>query len=88
MCCFSQPIDLVTDTSIFARASTGVRQFLVYRKRYAAASELTMVLPLPVPPAPPEDAVRFISLQDYPDFFLDMENGYPQPQCAPPMTNR
>lgn len=76
MCCFSQPVALVADTSIFARASTQGRQFLVYSMRYAAAAELAMVLPLPVPPRPPDDAVRFVSLQDYPAFFHDLAYGF------------
>jgi hypothetical protein len=83
VCCFSQPVELVADTSIFARTSSDGRQFLVYSMRYAAASDLAMVLPLPVPPAPPDDAVRFINVQGYPDFFQDLANGYPQPQCGP-----
>jgi hypothetical protein len=77
MCCFSQPVEMVADTNIFARGSNG-RQFLVYRMRYAAAGDLAMVLPLPVPPRPAEDAVRFINLQRYPDFFEDMNRGFPQ----------
>ena len=44
---------------------------------YAAAADLAMVLPLPVPPNPPEDAVRFINLQRYPSFFDDMARGFP-----------
>jgi hypothetical protein len=76
MCCFSQPVEVVADTSIFARGVNG-RQFLVYSMRYAAATELAMVLPLPVPPSPPDDAVRFINLNSYPDFFKDMAKGFP-----------
>jgi hypothetical protein len=49
MCCFSQPVELVGDTNIFAR-SDNVRQFLVYSMSYAAPTDLAMVLPLPVPP--------------------------------------
>ena len=56
MCCFSKPVELVADTYIFARSDNG-RQFLVYSMSYAAPSELAMVLPLPVPPDTPEDAV-------------------------------
>jgi hypothetical protein len=37
-----------------------------------------MVLPLPVPPRPPEDAVRFINLERYPTFFEDMARGFPK----------
>jgi hypothetical protein len=77
MCCFSQPVELVADTSIFARIVNG-RQFLVYSMRYAAAGELAMVLPLPVPPGSSEDAVRFIDLQGYLDFFEDMSSGFPR----------
>src|SRR5688500_7206502 len=95
MCCFSQPVALVSDTNIFARSANG-RQFLVYSMDYAAATDLAMVLPLPVPPNSPEDAVRFISLEQYPTFFGDMSRGFtprmafpqsmaagPQPASAP-----
>ena len=76
MCCFSQPVELVSDTNIFARSANG-RQFLVYSMSYAAVDDLAMVLPLPVPPNPPEDAVRFINLEGYPRFFDDMRRGFP-----------
>ncbi len=71
MCMFSQPVDLVSDTNIFARRTNG-KQLLAYSMTYRAATELAMVLPLPVPPNGPEDAVRFIDLQLYPDFFTDL----------------
>jgi hypothetical protein len=77
MCCFSQPVEFVSATSIFARGANG-SQFLVYSMRYAASGDLAMVLPLPVPPNPPEDAVRFINLQRYPSFFDDMARGFPR----------
>ncbi len=76
MCCFSQPVELVSNTNIFARSADG-RQFLVYGMTYAARTELAMVLPLPVPPRPAEDAVTFINLERYPDFFQDMRRGFP-----------
>lgn len=76
MCCFSQPVQDVSDTSIFARSEKGI-QFLVYRMTYRAAAELAMVLPIPVPARPREDAVRFISLASYPKFFRDMHGGFP-----------
>jgi hypothetical protein len=69
-------VELVADTNIFARSANG-RQFLVYSMSYAARVELAMVLPLPVPPNPAEDAVTFIDLQRYPDFFDDMRTGFP-----------
>jgi hypothetical protein len=79
MCCFSQRVELVSDTTIFARSING-RQFLVYSMAYAAAADLAMVLPLPVPPNPPEDAVRFINLERYPTFFGDLRLGFPKPR--------
>jgi hypothetical protein len=76
MCCFSQPVELVSNTNIFARSANG-RQYLVYSMSYAAAAELAMVLPLPVPPNSAEDAVKFINLERYPEFFADMLGGFP-----------
>ena len=68
-------IDAVPYTKILT-CSNG-RQFLVYSMSYAAPSDLAMVLPLPVPPDPSEDAVRFINLRRYPTFFDDMRHGFP-----------
>ncbi|HEX6812950.1 MAG TPA: hypothetical protein VF384_15100 [Planctomycetota bacterium] len=79
MCCFSRPVHWVASTNIFARSSTKERQFLVYEMKVGADEELAMILPLPVPPKSPEDAVRFVSLADYPDFFKDMATGFPVP---------
>src|SRR5512145_3377158 len=76
MCCFSQPVELVADTNIFARGDND-RQFLVYSMSYAAPTDLAMVLPLPVPTDSSEDAVRFINLQRYPTFFSYMSSGFP-----------
>ena len=75
MCIFSQAVKLVADTSIFARRVNG-RQVLVYGMRYSAAGDLAMVLPIPVPPDPHEDAVTFINLERYPEFFADMRRGF------------
>ncbi len=76
MCCFSQDVGLVSDTNIFARSFNG-SQFLVYQMTYAAAHELAMVLPLPVPPKPRADTIRFINLEAYPLFFEHMQLGFP-----------
>ncbi len=78
MCCFSGDVEHVSNTNIFARSANG-RQFLAYDMTYAAAADLAMVLPLPVPPNPPEDAVRFINLERYPTFFEDMNRGFSPP---------
>jgi hypothetical protein len=79
MCIFSQPAR-VSGTHIFARHLDDGREALVYAMRFAAAGDLAMILPLPVPPAPPEDAVRFVSLEGYDRFFADVEKAFPRPQ--------
>jgi hypothetical protein len=79
MCCFSQAVDLVADTNIFARASKEGRQFLVYSMTMSAKEDLAMILPIPTPKASKEDAVNFISLKEYPAFFKDLRSGFPVP---------
>lgn len=81
MCLFTQRVEEVSNTRIFARQANG-RQFLVYAMSYAASKDLAMVLPLPVPPNPAEDAVEFINLEAYSDFFQHMNDGFPQPRAA------
>ena len=78
MCCFSRNVS-VNNTRIFARASS-MGQFLVYSMDYTSKEDMAMILPLPVPPHPGENAVRFIDLSAYPEFFTNMENGFPQSQ--------
>ena len=98
MCCFSGPVESVGDTSIFARRDGDGRQILVYGMSYAASAELAMVLPLPVASGSGEEAVSFVSLQAYPEFFGDLhalfvrERDYStlssrdeEPQRAPPL---
>jgi hypothetical protein len=80
MCCFSRPVQLVAETNIFARESKDGRQFLVYSMRFSSKEDLAMILPLPVPKNSPEDAVRFINLEKYADFFKDLRGGFPVPQ--------
>jgi hypothetical protein len=75
MCCFSQRVEHVSGTRIFARGVNG-KQFLVYSMNYAAATDLAMILPLPVPPGSPDHAVRFINLAAYPTFFDDIQEGF------------
>jgi hypothetical protein len=77
MCCFSKRIQRVSNTNIFARAGKDDRQFLVYSMLLSSKEDLAMILPIPTPKASKEDAVRFISLKDYPEFFVDMFKGFP-----------
>jgi len=78
MCCFSQPVEYVAGTSIFARPSKA-GQYLVYSMTLKAGSDLAMILPIPTPKASKEDAVTFINLEKYPEFFDDMRSGFPVP---------
>ena len=79
MCCFSGRVRSVADTNIFARLSGSGTQFLVYGMTYAASRPVAMLLPLPVRTPAQEDAVRFLSLKEYPGFFTDMDRGFPEP---------
>jgi hypothetical protein len=79
MCIFSGDVNAVSDTQIFARQSSSNCQFLVYAMTYDADLELAMILPLPTPVDAPEDAVQFIDLSNYSDFFKDMSAGFPAP---------
>jgi hypothetical protein len=79
MCCFSGKVDRVADTSIFARSVENGRQLLVYSMTISTKNDVAMILPLPVPPNSPDDALRFIDLKGYPDFFHDLKLGFPEP---------
>ena len=78
MCCFSRPVQSVSATKIFARSAEGGRQYLVYSMTLRAKEALAMVLPLPVKPGSGEKTVTFVDLAGYPEFFGDMETGFPQ----------
>jgi hypothetical protein len=79
MCCFSQPVVSVSGTNIFARPDADGRQLLVYSMTINAANDLAMILPLPVKTPAGEKDVKFIDLKDYPEFFGDLEKGFPRP---------
>lgn len=86
MCCFSRPVESVSATNIFARSGDNGRQFLAYSMTLRAAENLAMVLPLPVKPGSGENAVEFISLKDYPEFFKDLAKGFPVPPPLAPVS--
>jgi hypothetical protein len=81
MCIFagSSPsaIEAVSNTNIFARMIAPGAQVLVYAMTVAAAEDVAMILPVPVPPNPREDALRFINLEPYPRFFDDLRRAFP-----------
>jgi hypothetical protein len=71
-------VDLVEQTQIFARA-VDKKQILVYSMSILTHKDVAMILPLPVPPGCPEDQLRFINLQGYPNFFADLHMAFWQP---------
>jgi hypothetical protein len=79
MCCFSRPVERVANTNIFARSSKEGRQFLVYSMTLSAKEDLAMILPIPVPKESKDDAVHFINLEKYSEFFHDLKKGFPPP---------
>jgi len=78
MCCFSGPVKSVSATNIFARMGDDERQFLVYSMTVDIAKPLAMVLPVPIKKDSDEKAVRFINLENYPNFFGDLNAGFPR----------
>lgn len=74
MCIFSGKVQHVGDTKIFARLKDEL-QYLVYEMSVQAQKEVAMILPLPVS-THAEDAVKFISLEEYPKFFKDMAKSF------------
>lgn len=88
MCCFSRPVTSVSSTKIFARNAGSGRQYLVYSMNYQAAEDLAMVLPIPVAAGAAEDALHFIDLHDYADFFSDLRSGFPLTRSAPSLNSR
>ena len=68
----------VSTTRIFARGLPDGSECLAYQMRYTSAVDVAMVLPLPTPPGPPEDAVEFIDLSDFGQFFACLDHGFPE----------
>jgi len=83
MCCFSQPVKKVSSTNIFAREGEDGRQFSAYSMFLNVGSEVAMILPLPVRTPTGEKDVQFIDLKGYPNFFSDLESGFPRPLPDP-----
>jgi hypothetical protein len=80
MCCFSLPVKEVSSTQIFARRASKQSQILVYSMKISASDDLAMILPIPVPKKTPETGVKFLSLKYYPEFFSDLDRGFPEKQ--------
>jgi len=88
MCCFSGRVEHVSRTKIFARALADGRQALAYEMAYGASEPVAMVLPIPTPPSPAEDAVHFVDLSKHADFFERVQRAFPVPAArsfGPPL---
>ena len=83
MSCFSGNVSRVANTRIFTRVTEKSTQFLVYQMEYTAANDVALILPLPTPPHTARDAVHFVRLSNYDNFFGDMENGFPYTRNTP-----
>ena len=70
MCCFTGHVSDVSGTNIFARVNAD-REYLVYEITFSSDEDTAMILPIPVASGATEDAVEFVALDDYPDFFRD-----------------
>lgn len=77
MCCFTRPIQHVSETNLFARMGDGIEQFIVYSMSLKTAQDVAMVLPIPVAKGTGEKAVKFINFEKYANFFEDMALGFP-----------
>ncbi|WP_170319425.1 hypothetical protein [Polyangium spumosum] len=72
----------VSATNIFAREAPEGRQYLAYSMTLSASEDLAMILPLPVPQGTRDDAVTFIDLSGYAEFFRDLAKAFPEPMPA------
>ena len=78
VCCFSQPVTYVADTSIFCRMGAKGNQVVIYSMTIEASNDLAMVLPVPVAEQRNEESVQFVDLSNYPKFFTQLDRGFPQ----------
>ena len=83
MCCFSQSVRSVSSTRIFGRLTEKKSQYIAYQMKFESDQATAMILPIPVRKRVKKRALRFIDLSDYPDFFKDLERGFPRP--SPPV---
>lgn len=84
MCMFSGKVSEVSNTRIFARMLAPARQGLVYAMNVDTPVDVAMILPLPVIVGSADDAVKFINLSRFPQFFASLDKGFPSPAAADP----
>lgn len=79
---FSRPVREVASTRIFARHLDDGEQALVYSMNVGLSEPTAMILPLPVPPDPGDDALRFVDLSGYSAFFEHLDRAFPAPESS------
>lgn len=79
MCCFTGKVEEVKNTRIFARLGERGNQVLIYQMALKAATDLAMVLPIPVKDGTGEDAVKFFDFSKYESVFEDLWELFPPP---------
>jgi len=80
MCCFTGKVEEVKNTRIFARLGERGNQVLIYQMALKTATDLAMVLPIPVKAGTGEDAVKFFDFSKYEDVFSDLWELFPPPR--------
>lgn len=76
MCIFTGKVDVVNNTNIFCRGDNGMH-ILVYQMSAEINEDMAMILP--VPAGEQDDAIEFINLEKYEDFFSDMDELFDDP---------
>lgn len=74
---FLGPVKSFSAVKMFARDGEGGRQYLIFGAEVDAGEKAVAVLPLPVAPRTTEEDVRFFDFEAYPNFFLDLDTGFP-----------
>ena len=78
MCILIPNVDSVTNTNIFARSVIEDNsQYIAYQMNLSIKHEVAMILPIPICQNATENDFEFINLQNYPNFFKDLENLFP-----------
>lgn len=83
MCCFAKSVLSVSNTHLFARLSGNGTQFLVYQMQFKSEQVNAMILPLPTALPARDEAVRFVSFENYDHFSPDLNAGFPTDSPPP-----
>lgn len=78
MCILSQPIQDIASTNIFANDLGRGVHGTVYSMEIETRVPVAMLLPVPVLQGSGDDALKFVDLSNYPDFFEDMDELFPE----------